>query len=290
MISADKLTFGSDPEYGTTYTKNNLEYVQPPAYFRKYLEVDFIPDKKHPVFIKDGEITVMEDGCAFEFTLPAFDDSADLYQSIQQGQFLLANWLSNFDYKLVTVPTLPYEVANWIYEDKDFKRCLIFGCDKDYDAIDPTYECKVRNALKHPWRYFGGHLHIGSLDPDVVDFLHKRWKPYIQLLACLVGTTGIAHSPYPDLEKVRSKVYGSPGRYRLPKWGIEYRTLSNAWTESSLIVNEIVERAKIAFEIVQDTSKAFSILANYSEPAKQAIENSDKELAIQILKDLNEVI
>jgi hypothetical protein len=290
MLSTDLLLFGSDPEYATGYEKDGVVYVEPPAYFRKYLGVDFEPDEKHPVFIRDSEIEIMEDGCAFEYTLPAFANSNDLFSSIQRAHSLLSTWLSNYDYELLTVPTLDYEVLKWVNEDDEFKNCIVFGCDPDKDAIDESYVCQTIDALQHPYRYFGGHLHVGSLDPDVVNFLQDHWKPYIHLLACLVGTTGVAYSPYPDLEVIRGKVYGRPGRYRLPNWGIEYRTLSNAWTTDKTVLEMIIERAKIAFELVQYPEKALSIMEKYLYPTCQAIATCDATLATEILTGIDKEI
>lgn len=290
MLSTKKLLFGSDPEFATYYMKNDKKYVEPPAYFRKYLGVDFKPDKKHPVFIEKGDITIIEDGCAFEYLLPATTSAANLFEGIQNAHLLLTTWLSNYDYELITVPTLNYEVDKWLEEDKSFKNCIIFGCDKDWDAIDEDYKCKVVNALTHPYRYFGGHLHIGSLDLDVVNFLQEYWRPYIHLLACLVGTTGVAYSPYPELEALRGQMYGSPGRYRLPAWGVEYRTLSNAWTTDLSVLERIVERSKQAFELVQYPEKALDILKGYLTVSCEAIATSDTKLATDILTQLDQEI
>lgn len=283
MLETNELLIGSDPEFATYYTKDNKQFVEPPAYFRKYLGVDYVPDKKHPVFIKEGNITIMEDGCAFEYTLPAFSEPDDLFSSIQHANQLLGTWLSNYNYKLITQPVLDYEVEKWVNEDDEFRNCLIFGCDEDYDAIDDSYVCRIIDALLHPYRYFGGHIHVGSLNTDIVQYLHDNWKPYISLLACFIGTTGIAHSPYPKLEVIRSEMYGKPGRYRLPNWGIEYRTLSNSWTTELHIVEKIFERAKLAFEILQYPEKAIIILDRYLWDSCKAISTCDSELALQIL-------
>ena len=283
MIKADKLTFGSDPEVATYYMKDGIKYIEPPAFFRKYLNVDHVPDPKHPVFIEHDGITVMEDGCAFEYTLPAVTNAQDMFDCITRANLMLTNWLERYDYDLYITPAIPYEVAKWIDEDDDFKRCLIFGCDPDRDAIDDNYSCRVINALKHPWRYCGAHFHTGSNDPEVVTLLHKFWRPFIRLMAVLVGNTGVANSTDHQFESLRSKVYGAPGRYRLPKWGIEYRTLSNSWITNLSTLEKIIDNTKLAFELVQFPEKTTQLLDKYLWSTCHAIDTCNSELAKEIL-------
>ena len=43
---------------------------------------------------------------------------------------------------------------------------------------------------------------------------------------------------------VRRTMYGLPGEFRTPKWGIEYRVLSNAWMFSPLAANIVIDVAR----------------------------------------------
>ena len=290
MISTDKLTFGSDPELATYYEKDGIKYIEPPAYFRKYLKVDYIPDDKHPIFIKDSQITVMEDGCAFEYTLPPVTNAKDLFECVTRANLLLANWLSPMGYKPIIVPAINYEVEKWIDEDDEFKNCLIFGCDPDKDAIEDGYVCRTINALRHPYRYLGAHLHTGSYDPEVINLLHKLWRPFIRLMSIFVGNEGIANTQYPELEKLRGDVYGKPGRYRLPKWGIEYRTPSSSWIDNFDTLERMIEGTKLVFELVQHKEKAIQIMGDYLWPTCEAIANCNIELAQDILVNVKQEI
>jgi hypothetical protein len=287
MISSDKLTFGSDPEVATYYTtESGIKCIEPPAYFRKYLGVDYVPDDKHPVFIQDSQITVMEDGCAFEYTLPAVTTASDMFDCITRANLLLSNWLAKHGYELYITPAIPYEVEKWINEDDEFKRCLVFGCDPDRDAIEDDYICRTINALKHPWRYCGAHLHTGSNDPEVVALLHKLWRPFVRLMAVLVGNTGIANAKDIEFEQLRGKMYGRPGRYRLPKWGIEYRTLSNSWITSLDTLEKIIEKTRLAFELVQFPNKTSQLLDEYLWSTCHAIATCNSELSQEILDNV----
>src|ERR1019366_5440055 len=45
---------------------------------------------------------------------------------------------------------------------------------------------------------------------------------------------------------IRRQYYGLPGEYRLPKHGLEYRALSNAWLIHPLIMNLVIDFARKA--------------------------------------------
>jgi hypothetical protein len=288
MISSSKLTFGSDPEVFAYYSKNNLEYVEPPAYFRFELGVPHKPDKKHPVFIEKDGIVVMEDGVAFEYTLPPTTNAKDLFAEIKQANSMLSDMLAKHNYNMLTKPVINYEVSKWLNKPEDYSLCLIFGCDPDEDAIEDSYNCTVENALLHEFRYGGGHFQIGSFDSEVTDLIHAYWKPLVRLMAVLVGTVSIKHTPYPELEKQRAFRYGRPGRYRIQKWGLEYRTPSNSWINKEEALEEMVEGARKAFELLQNPKKGRELLRLKLDDAIQAIRTADSNLANQILNDAKE--
>jgi len=286
MFSGDLLTFGSDPEVFAYYTKSDgLEYVEPPAYFRYELNVPHKYDPKHSAFIERDGIVVMEDGVAFEYTLPPTTNAKDLFTEIKQANSMLGEMLSKHNYSMLIKPVINYEVEKWIDKPEDYSSCLIFGCDPDMDAIEEDYSCTVENALLHTFRYGGGHFQIGSYDPKVVELIHEYWFPMVRLMAVLVGNVAIKHTPYPELEKQRAFRYGRPGRYRIQAWGLEYRTPSNSWTNKEEALEEMVEGAKLAFELLQNPKRGKELLKAKLDDTIQAIKTANSDLATQILQD-----
>lgn len=285
MFDTNELTFGSDPEVFAHYLKDNIPYVEPPAYFRMELGVPYKPDPKHPSFIEKDGIVVMEDGVAFEFTLPPTTEARPLFAEIKQAQEMLNDFLSRYNYSSVAIPTINYEVQKFLDKDNEYQLCLIFGCDPDKDAIETTYKCNTINALLHPFRYGGGHFQVGSFNPEVIKLLHHGFRPMIQLMAVLVGTVCVKNSDYPELEYQRSFIYGRPGRYRIQKWGLEYRTPSNSWINKEATLEEMVNGARYAFQLLQNPTKGRQILKALLADAITSIRNSDQTLAANVLSE-----
>ena len=106
----------------------------------------------------------------------------------------------------------------------EHKQAQVFGCSPDFDAhrqgepLRPP-EKAMMEEVDGEWRFAGGHVHIGyeSAAPDFVA---------AALCDIYLGLPSV-HS---DKQGIRRQAYGSAGRYRPTKYGIEYRTLSNFWT------------------------------------------------------------
>ena len=148
FFNSEELTFGSDPETFAAYTKNGINYVEPPVHFRTKLKVPYKPDPKHPVFFEKDGIVILEDGVAFEYTLPPVKYPNNLYTEIQQANYILSNFLMEHGYIKLTIPAISYEIEKFINDGERYKLCLIFGCDPDKDAIVEDYSCKITSSFQ----------------------------------------------------------------------------------------------------------------------------------------------
>lgn len=102
----------------------------------------------------------------------------------------------------------------------------IYG-DRDLGVDSETYR----------WRSAGGHLHMGfnmSYMSLIKEHLGERLGDLVPLCDYLIGNTFVLFDRDPFAAK-RREVYGRAGEYRLPSYGIEYRTLSNVWLRSSAL-------------------------------------------------------
>jgi hypothetical protein len=286
-ISANQLTFGTDPEVAATYVKDDITYVQPAPYFRHECGAQAEKaNSKHPIHFKSYGIEIIEDGVAFEFTVPPTRDCSDMYDNIQFALGNLQRILGNYDHYLTIQPTMNYEIERFLHVDDDYKMCLIFGCDPDKDAILPHYVCEVIDALQHPYRYFGGHFQIGCLDPRGRRLIQTHYEPFIKLCAIFIGNSVMARSGHTKLEKVRAKLYGQPGRYRIQPWGIEYRTPSNSWITSRATMAKMFRGAEHAFRLLQNPKVGKQVINDFLPDTITALANADGELSQQILEDV----
>jgi hypothetical protein len=175
--------------------------------------------------------------------------------------------------------TIVNPVASFIFSEEALKQdpdTLVFGCDRDYDAFEPTNPCKVIvPAEMSGLRTFGGHVHIGH--PNAINY------PELVCLACdlYLGLPSILF----DQDTLRRKLYGKASRYRPKPYGIEYRTLSNFWTKNTHFIKWVYRMAEMAAE------NPFSIfeLEGIVEFSKvvSAINNNDVKFAQEITAELD---
>ena len=97
-----------------------------------------------------------------------------------------------------------------------------FGCDPDWSAYTLHTNQNAMDASKHPFRYGGGHIHIGGGFKDYI--------PAYALTADLTaGLLSVAMTPDVKASRTRRRRFGQAGCFREQPHGWEYRTLDNFW-------------------------------------------------------------
>jgi hypothetical protein len=94
-------------------------------------------------------------------------------------------------------------------------------------------------------RSAGGHLHFGLLGSRQ---LFKERINLVPLFDIFVGNTCVMLNREP-LAAVRRENYGRAGEYRTPKYGIEYRTLSNFWLRNYALTDLVYGLGSIALSV-----------------------------------------
>jgi len=286
----NEVVWGADPEFGAVYRSGDDFYVMPPIKFRRDFGVTFEPDPegRHPVFMQLEGSIVHEDGAAFEMSLPPTSSWKELWERIQYVKKVFAervlSGIPGVLPELLSIPSIKWDVERWKGEGDDFELCTQFGCDPDFDVYD-TKTCQVADASLHPWRYFGGHIHMSNLDIFEED-------PAL-VVRCMVITAGLAStafSPYPELEKERMFLYGKPGKFRPQNYkdgtiGLEYRTPSTAWTSSFTMAEKVFNWAKTGLEIAV-TGLYKEILPEFELSARKAIKDVQTHTATEILSKI----
>lgn len=156
---------------------------------------------------------------------------------------------------------------------------VAFGCMPSFNI----YNMKGEQADGYQVfnRAAGGHIHLGcgELKPDVLERVVKAMDAVLGV-ACV--------SMFANFDDPRRRrMYGLAGEYRLPKHGLEYRVLSNAWLMHPMIANLVFDLARGAFSFgYQDFLKFWD--GNEAETI-ECINTCNVELARKILnrnKDL----
>lgn len=133
-----------------------------------------------------------------------------------------------------------------------------FGCAPSLNLAKETSGVSIDQVDPEVYRVraAGGHIHIGGRGPGVLPNLDlalgKHHEKTVAMLDLLCGNTMVLVDRDPgNIE--RRKVYGKASEYRLPKHGLEYRTLSNCWLTSYPLFSLAFGMARLAVQVVADS-------------------------------------
>lgn len=211
-----KLTIGADPEF-PLYDKRVARYLSAHKY---------IPGtKQEPHKLNNGAVQL--DGLAVEFNInPAADPNefaANIKSVLKQVRTFVPRRFS-FSF----VPSVVFDKKYFDNEVPD--ACKELGCTPDFSAAEDGKVKPPPRAKNPTLRTFAGHIHIGfTKDAD--------WENHIgdgHFYRC-VHTTRLfdayvnLYKGYWDRDRRRFQLYGAGGAFRPKSYGVECRSLSNAW-------------------------------------------------------------
>lgn len=236
MIGDRKILIGADPEL-FVFSENKKKVVS---------AHDLIPGtKKHPFQVPKGAIQV--DGVAAEFNIDPAESRSQFMQHIAivknalKDQLDIKGRLHKDRYVLVAKPCVFFTKTYWATVPEEAKE---LGCEPDFNAY--TMNANVKPDAKMLMRTGAGHIHIswGARVENISD-------DWMDLCADLVQH--LDHHLFPeskkwDADELRRKLYGNMGAFRPKKYGLEYRTLSNAWLESYLRCGYVFDATKAITE------------------------------------------
>ena len=229
------ITVGADPEL----------FVQTQD---KFISAhNLIPGtKQNPAEVPFGAIQV--DGTAAEFNIKPACSSTEFVHNIGAVIETMSRLIKAKDAtaKLAAVPVAIYDKE---YFDSLPDHAKEMGCDPDYDAW--TEEENQRPETE-PFRSGGGHIHVGWGAPDE----HRTWS-FAHIQNCQDAVKQLDATLYPasliwDTDSKRRELYGGPGAYRPKSYGVEYRSLSNAWVQDPEIMEWIFNTTVKAMELLND--------------------------------------
>jgi len=149
-----------------------------------------------------------------------------------------------------------------------------FNCkpSRNFYGLKSSLMDKGFDSTKYLKRHASGHFHLGLSAPIYNQKVDERDRvvPPLDLLA---GNTGTIIDRDPGAVE-RRVYYGLPGEYRLPKHGLEYRTLSNFWLRAHPLYDLMSGLCVMAVSLVHTTMST----------------NEDIEMDIMAKVDLEKVI
>jgi hypothetical protein len=259
-----RFSLGVDPEV-FVFDKNKKKFVSPHKFSTG--------TKKKPEQLRGYDLQV--DGMALEYnSRPIIITASNRFLLKQvRGPVSLIQRKLGSRYKIIPTPTADFDDEEWHNAPDENK---ILGCNPDMNAWtlapNPTPDGDVK------FRSGAGHIHIGW----GYRFQEGEQLNYVcaQLTKELDAHLGVASILF-DGDTRRRTLYGKAGAFRAKPYGVEYRTLSNAWLRSPSAASYVIG-------VVKDVVSRMLGGDRRSTDEVQGIINNNKTAeAVKFLSDNN---
>ena len=253
------VMLGCDPEF---FIKKNGKFV---------CAHGIIPGtKRNPHEIDCGAVQV--DGYALEFnTFPARNPE----QFCMNVSQVLAVMRKMVDKKYTFALGTPVAHFSPEYMEAQHPEANELGCDPDYNAWSGDVNPRPNGRL--PMRTAAGHIHISWIGSTSADEETKRGV--CRQMDFFLGLPSVLY----DADTERRKLYGKAGAMRYKPYGVEYRTLSNAWLKNKTRMKQVATNAIIGVNEFFNGN----IIADKVGDIQEIINTSDKKAAFKIMRDFN---
>lgn len=257
------ILIGCDPEI---FVKKNGSFISAHGLIQG--------DKKNPQKVKDGAVQV--DGMALEFNI---DPAATEQQFVGNVQSVLATLRGMVpEYELAPVPVADFPLEYIAAQPAEARE---LGCDPDFCAYRHGANPRPNNAL--PMRTASGHVHIGWTDGQ--DVTSEEAAGAARAVATQMDIVLGLPSLFYDDDVRRRSMYGKAGCFRIKGYGMEYRTLSNAWLLSEGRMAWVFRNAKKGMEMLFNGRMLHDELKEFN--VEEIINNSERKKAEAIISRLN---
>lgn len=264
-MTTREILVGCDPEI---FVKKDDKFVSAHGLI--------IGDKANPQRVNRGAVQV--DGMALEFNIDPSRTEDEFVGNVKSVMATLAGMVP--EYQLAPVPVAHFS-HEYIASQPPVAREL--GCDPDFNSY--TGMANLKPDANRPLRTASGHVHIGwtsgadPLSPSHIAACHAVGKQCDIMLALA--------SLFYDEDTERRSMYGQAGCVRYKPYGVEFRTLSNAWLLSEERMAWVFRNAKLAMTKLFNGEALFKEAAELGIDIPAIINNSDKDAAYNLIKRWN---
>lgn len=264
-MSAHQILVGCDPEI---FVKKDGKFVSAHGLISG--------NKAHPTPVEKGAVQV--DGMALEFNIDPASSEKEFVGNVTHVLGILAKMVP--DYQLAPVPVADFPLEYIAAQPMEARE---LGCDPDYNAYTGAANLKPNAEL--PMRTASGHIHIGwTTGADALSAGHLAACHAVAKQCDIV--LGLASLFYDDDIRRRS-MYGQAGCLRYKTYGMEYRTLSNAWLLSEERMAWVFRNTKKAMEMLFSGRALFQETEELGVNVQAIINHSDKDAAEGLIRRFN---
>lgn len=233
-------------------------------------------DKRNPQRVPKGAVQV--DGMALEFNIDPAATEKQFVGNVKSVMATLASMVP--EYNLVATPVAHFDPAHMAEQPP---AALELGCDPDFNAY--TGMANLKPDANRPMRTASGHIHIGwDKGQDIYDPSHIA-KCHAVAKQCDI-VLGLASLFYDD-DTERRSMYGQAGCVRYKPYGVEYRTLSNAWLQSEERMGWVFRNTKKLMDMLFSGKALFQEVQEMGVDVQAIINNSDKDAADGLIRRFN---
>lgn len=255
-IIARSLALGTDPELFITRNK-------------KVVGSD--------VVVKNQNDSVIRDGVQVEFN-PYPDTCREVLMNRTRRCFeKLNDFMESTGTEMSKSVTLKITQKNFDNLPEESKK---FGCSPSFNIYD-GHDGPKPDPAEYKYRSAGGHIHLGAYMGTDYGGLYatlRKTRQTVVMLDIILGNTAVMLDRDRG-NKERRKYYGHAGEYRLPKHGLEYRTLSNFWLRGTPLFSLVFGLARQAVYMSHDGYLADFLECVDIKDIRDAINNNDLKLA-----------
>lgn len=217
-------------------------------------------NKRVPYRVAKGAVQV--DGMALEFNIEPASEEQEFLDNLSVVQSELISMIP--DHEFIYDPTVffPKEITDIMPRE-----ALDLGCEPDFNGYDLSINKKPRPIPG--MRTAGGHVHIGGINTD-----NPHSTGHMQMsgrLARMMDEEVGVYSILWDKDDQRRSLYGKAGCFRPKHYGMEYRTMSNAWVFNKSIASFVFQGTRRALE------KMFNLKYKPSKEIQDIINNSQRD-------------
>jgi len=198
--------------------------------------------KKQPFRVEKGAVQV--DGMALEFNIDPSKDYDEFIENLTLVQNQLLKMLPK-DTQFLTSSTVEFDE---IFLKNIPRKAKTMGCEPDYNAY--TIARNIKPDSSTLFRTAGGHLHAGGFFTNN-PFSDDHMNTSARLARILDEKIGV-YSLIWDKDDKRRSLYGQAGAFRPKYYGMEYRSLSNAWLFNKNVIKFIYDGFAEAIELMFD--------------------------------------
>lgn len=233
-------------------------------------------DKQNPLKVNKGAVQV--DGMALEFNIDPAASEDQFVDNVKSVMATLASMVP--DFQLAPVPVAHFTKE---YMATQPPAALELGCEPDFNAY--TGAVNLKPNAERPMRTASGHVHIGWAEGQDPHSASHQSACHAVAKQCDI-ILGLASLFYDD-DTERRSMYGKAGCLRYKPYGVEYRTLSNAWLRSEERMAWVFRNTKKAMDMLFSGKALFQEASEIGVDIEAIINNSDKDKADGLIRRWN---